>query len=120
MSKALWNGQRLPPAGAACWVTPHNTIWGFDNLNTRLVKVVAYMDDYIWLMELHSDDTRPRSFITTRTDKVDFEPYRTPAQIAADEIEAIFNWLQNRDGERALHNIAEELHADGYRRQVTP
>lgn len=47
-----------------------------------------------------------------------FRPIRTPEQIAEEEIQTILNWMVNRDSERGLLGIAEDLHADGYRKQV--
>lgn len=83
---APWDGQGLPPVGCECNVTPHNTLWGFDSLDTRRVKVLGgYVGEFVWLMELHSDGSDSFSLITTRTDKVDFTPIKTAEQIAAKE-----------------------------------
>lgn len=91
-----WGGSRIPPIGVDCLVTPHNTQWGFDSLDTRRVKVLGgYGGEYVWLMELHSDGTDSFSFVTTRSDKVDFAPYRTPEQVASDKrIAAAQEWLK--------------------------
>lgn len=95
-----WNGEGLPPVGADCVVTPQNTQWGFDNLDTRRVMVHAYAFDHVWLEELLSDGSGGLSFITTRTDKVDFAPYRTPEQVASDKrIEAAQVWLKSIERE---------------------
>lgn len=94
---AEWGGSRIPPIGVDCLVTPHNTQWGFDNLDTRRVKVLGgYGGEFVWLMELHSDGSDSFVFFTARSDKVDFEPYRTPEQVASDNrIEAAQVWLKD-------------------------
>lgn len=101
-------------------VTPHNTLWGFDNLDTRRVKVVARNADHEWLMELHSDGSESLSFITTRTDKVDFTPYRTPEQIAAEEREAIIGEMMDSCSELPSRQLCTDLYDAGYRKQVAP
>lgn len=96
-----WGSSGLPPIGVDCLVTPHNTQWGFDNLDTRRVKVLAgYGGEFVWMMELHSDGGDSFSFITTRTDKVDFAPHRTPEQVASDKrIKAAQEWLKGVEQE---------------------
>jgi hypothetical protein len=104
-------------------VTPHNTLWGFDNLDTRRVKVVAYSADHVWLMELYSYGSESLSFITTRTDKVDFTPCRTPEQIAADEraaaIEEMWSTYWRPEVQTAFEGLGL-LYDAGYRKQVAP
>ncbi|WP_422402595.1 hypothetical protein [Pseudomonas sp. GZD-209] len=123
MNEAQWNGEGLPPPGTECMVTPHNTLWGFDNLDTRRVKVVARKADHEWLMELRSDGSESLSFITTRTDKVDFTPCRTPEQIAADEraaaIEEMWSTYWKPEVQTAFEGLGL-LYDAGYRKQVAP
>lgn len=124
MNDAHWNGEGLPPPGTECMVTPHNTLWGFDNLDTRRVKVVARQADYEWLMELYSDGSDSLSFITTRTDKVDFTPYRTPEQIAAEERGlAAQEWLkgiEQKYGKETADKCEDILMQAEGRKQVAP
>lgn len=106
-----WQGEGPPPVGVACEVTPHNDVWGFSTMETRPCSVIAYHADFAWIYL-----GGPGVPVATRIDKVDFTPIRTPEQIAAEEIEAILNWMVNRDSERGLRGIAEDLHAHGYRK----
>lgn len=92
---AVWDGSGRPPVDTVCWVTPHNTQWGFDTLDARKVRVLGYFTEHIWLVELYSDNSPAQVFVTTRTDKVDFEVYKSPEQIATDKrISAVKEWLK--------------------------
>ena len=106
-------------------VTPHNTLWGFDNLDTRRVKVIARKADHEWLMELHSDGSESLSFITTRTDKVDFTPCLTPEQKEAMTREQAIEEMAGTahiPGQPFMtkREVAARLYDAGYRKQVTP
>ncbi|HBP5411293.1 hypothetical protein ACM7NU_03560 [Pseudomonas aeruginosa] len=74
-----WNGQGLPPVGTVCIVEPHNTMWGFSSTSGYERKILAYYGEYVWLGHAETP------LETTRIDKVDFRPIRTPEQIAAEE-----------------------------------
>lgn len=76
-----WAGEGLPPVGAECIVTPHNTIWGFSHVASYPCTVLAYHDDFVWV-DLDGVSGTP---VATRTDKVSFSPIRTPEQIAAEQ-----------------------------------
>lgn len=78
-----WSGVGLPPVGAKCIITPHNTIWGFSSIADYQGNVLSYHDDFVWV-DLIGVSGVP---IATRTDKVDFKPIRTQEQIAAEEHE---------------------------------
>lgn len=81
-----WDGQGEPPPGARCLVTPHNTVWGFDEVREYGCKVLAYNGDYVWLK------TNANRHVSTRIDKVDFAPIRTAA--SDDRVEAAQAWLK--------------------------
>lgn len=96
----------MPPIGTVCeqqtWV---NREW-------RIVEVVAHFNKFaVCAWEESPDDNQ-----VELAPPGDLRPIRTPEHIAAEEIEAIFNWMVNRDSERGLRGIAEDLHADGYRK----
>lgn len=74
-----WNGQGLPPVGTVCIVEPPNTMWGFSSTSGYERKILAYYGEYVWLGHAETP------LETTRIDKVDFRPIRTPEQIAAEE-----------------------------------
>lgn len=74
-----WNGQGLPPVGTVCIVEPHNTMWGLSSTSGYERKILAYYGEYVWLGHAETP------LETTRIDKVDFRPIRTPEQIAAEE-----------------------------------
>lgn len=76
-----WNGKGLPPVGTVCIVEPHNTMWGFSSTSGYERKILAYYGEYVWLGHAETP------LETTRIDKVDFRPIRTPEQIAAEERE---------------------------------
>lgn len=72
-----WDGTGQPPIGTTLWVTPHNTLWGFDLVDTYLCEVLAYHSDYVWL-QLLSDtgEVVLGKYVTTRTDKVDVKVWK--------------------------------------------
>ncbi|HFQ8088838.1 TPA: hypothetical protein ACHS7S_005711 [Pseudomonas aeruginosa] len=76
--QSSWDGQGLPPVGTVCIVEPHNTMWGFSSTSGYERKILAYYGEYVWLGHAETP------LETTRIDKVDFRPLRTPEQIAAD------------------------------------
>ncbi|KAF1004383.1 MAG: hypothetical protein GAK36_00052 [Pseudomonas sp.] len=119
-----WNGEGLPPVGTTCIVTPHNTNWGFERVEENRCRVLAYQYEFAWLHLLNSDDSESFVFITTRTDKVDFTPFRTPEQIAAEERETfIFNAVLETDAETPVEwrkAVFGEMFDLGYRKQVAP
>lgn len=104
-----WDGAGLPPVGTRCIVTPHNEVWGFDCVDEYECVVRGYMGEYVWL------ENGSLNFITSRSDKVDFRPIRTPEQIAAEEREKFIDELIKvtciRRGEAGL------IYDAGYRKQ---
>lgn len=113
-----WTGEGLPPVGVVCIVTPHNTLWGFLVVDDYECKVLAYHGDFAWL------DCGGTQFITTRTDKVDFRPIRTPEQIAAEEcdkaVQAMLGEFEHAGSLTSHYEVCEVLHKAGYRKQVAP
>lgn len=111
-AKVEWDGQGLPPVGTVCIVEPHNTMWGFSSTSGHERKILAYYGEYVWLGHAETP------LETTRIDKVDFRPIRTPEQIAADErskeCDRIFAILLSV-GQKG--NMAEAIYDAGYRRQ---
>lgn len=85
-----WNGEGLPPVGTVCTVTPHNSQWGFDSVTDRVCEILAYTPDHVWVREMYQTSAT-KSYVTTRTDKADFRPIRTPEQIEAERRERISN-----------------------------
>ncbi|HBP5289076.1 TPA: hypothetical protein OTR98_004845 [Pseudomonas aeruginosa] len=110
-----WNGQGLPPVGTVCIVEPHNTMWGFSSTSGYERKILAYYGEYVWLGHAETP------LETTRIDKVDFRPIRTPEQIAAEErskeCDRIFVILSSVEREGNRSDMAEALYDAGYRRQ---
>lgn len=74
---AAWQGIGQPPVGTTLWVTPHNTLWGFDMVDHYLCEVLAYHNDFVWL-QLLSDtgEVVLGKYVTTRTDKVDVKVWK--------------------------------------------
>ena len=112
-----WNGEGLPPVGTVCMVYPHNTLWGFSSTSGHRREILAYHCDFVWLgndcMALES----------ARIDKVDFKPFCTPEQIAAEERENDLNRMvataQMLDKGWA-RKVCEALYDHGYRKQEQP
>jgi hypothetical protein len=112
---APWTGEGLPPVGTVCeWHGPNSD--GPNGWVYTASRVVAYTEDHLFVC-MQAPSCWP---VVQRIDNCEFRPIRTPEQIAAEEIETIFKWMVNRDSERGLRGIAEDLHADGYRKQVKP
>ncbi|MGE6445086.1 hypothetical protein ACQKDL_13070 [Pseudomonas bubulae] len=105
-----WSGEGPPPAGTVCEVDGSAGISGFDSCT------ILYSSRNVMVWQYIGTDFENCSYAGER----EFRPIRTPEQIASEEIEAILSWMVNRDYDRGLLGIAEDLHADGYRRQVTP
>lgn len=115
-----WNGEGLPPVGTVCMVYPHSTLRGFRSTSGYRREILAYHGDFVWLgndcMALES----------TRIDKVDFKPLRTPEQIAAEErekaIKAMVDVLQVSDNlsGTAEYIVCGILHDAGYRKKEQP
>ncbi|MDI4168213.1 hypothetical protein QK414_35355 [Pseudomonas aeruginosa] len=110
-----WDGQGLPPVGTVCIVEPHNTMWGFSSTSGYERKILAYYGEYVWLGHAETP------LETTRIDKVDFRPIRSPEQIAAEErskeCDRIFVILSSVEREGNRSDMAEALYDAGYRRQ---
>ena len=70
--------QWLPDVGEECAVTPHNSIWGFNLVEKDFGVVVAYSGEMFWWKNNTGFNT------LSRIDKVDFEPIKTPEQLAAE------------------------------------
>lgn len=85
MSGIEWSGEGLPPVGAVCMVYAHNTLWGMQSTSGCEREILAYHGEFVWL-GIHGAPLE-----TTRIDKVDFKPIRTPEQIAAEERERAIN-----------------------------
>ncbi|HBO6815973.1 TPA: hypothetical protein L4857_005817 [Pseudomonas aeruginosa] len=105
-----WNGQGLPPVGTVCIVEPHNTMWGFSSTSGYERKILAYYGEYVWLGHAETP------LETTRIDKVDFRPIRTPEQIAAEEREKAIEEMCFAE-ETLTVKQAKALYDAGYRRQ---
>lgn len=111
---APWTGEGLPPVGTVCEVEPHNTYWGLVTLGPVEMKIAAYHDDLVWLI-----DKEGKSH-WTRTDKADFRPARTPEQIAAEEREKAIDAIQDDLSlSPECRYIAKRVYESGYRK-VTP
>ncbi|HBN8235681.1 TPA: hypothetical protein L3677_006542 [Pseudomonas aeruginosa] len=113
-AKVEWDGQGLPPVGTVCIVEPHNTMWGFSSTSGYERKILAYYGEYVWLGHAETP------LETTRIDKVDFRPIRTPEQIAAEErAKAIEEMLSYEIGLALTtrRKFCEVLFDAGYRRQ---
>lgn len=107
-----WSGEGLPPVGVAAEAYFHkdtNPHWLPFTLKYFSEEHVVFRGP---ICETHMS--------RCEFDKYGFKfrPIRTPEQIAEEEIQTILNWMVNRDSERGLRGIAEDLHADGYRKQV--
>ncbi|MEW3705600.1 hypothetical protein QOZ51_10635 [Pseudomonas aeruginosa] len=109
-AKVEWDGQGLPPVGTVCIVEPHNTLWGFSSTSGHERKILAYYGEYVWLGHAETP------LETTRIDKVDFRPIRTPEQIAAEEREKAIEEMCFAV-ETLTVKQAKALFDAGYRRQ---
>lgn len=102
-----WTGEGLPPIGTVCECrVTANAEW-------VRCEIVAHKDHYA--IAYVDENT------VMLSQGIRFRHIRTQEQIKAEEIEIILNWMVNRDSERGLRGlrgIAEDLHADGYRKQV--
>lgn len=109
-----WTGEGLPPVRTVCeWFDADSGHW--------LKSEIAFLSSWVIVVRdvfPHPDGPVDIAFDLNKIHPK-FRMIRTPEQIAADEIETILNWMVNRDSERGLRGIAEDLHADGYRKQVT-
>lgn len=112
-----WSGEGLPPVGAVCMVYPHNTLWGFGSTSGHRREILAYHGDFVWL---GSDCMALES---TRIDKVDFKPLRTPEQIAKAERDAAIHdiavamaWHPTRSAK----SLAAMVYDAGYRKLEQP
>lgn len=74
VKSAEWNGEGLPPIGAECVVTPHNSLWGFSSVDNYTGKVLAYDGEDFWFVMLGGVK------VASRTDKVDFSLPRTESE----------------------------------------
>ncbi|MFW5224308.1 hypothetical protein ACOAM9_10000 [Pseudomonas aeruginosa] len=105
-----WDGQGLPPVGTVCIVEPHNTMWGFSSTSGYERKILAYYGEYVWLGHAETP------LETTRIDKVDFRPIRSPEQIAAEERKKAIEEMCFAE-ETLTVRQANALYDAGYRRQ---
>lgn len=113
-----WDGEGLPPVGSTC---EHSTD---DNKNDsadggwKKVKIVGHHqfhnDDYLCAVWVSGTD------VSYSSEGEHFRPIRTAEQVAAEEIEAIREFLiyEHRDG--GLIGIAKALHESGYRKEPKP
>lgn len=107
-----WDGAGLPPVGTRCIVTPRNEVWGFDCVDEYECVVRGYMGEYVWL------ENGSLNFITSRSDKVDFRPIRTPERLAAEEREKGISDIAEDLGNKTWGvTIQEWLYDLGYRKQ---
>lgn len=114
---AVWE-RGLPPAGTHCIVTPHNTQWGFTAVGDYECTVIAYHEDYVWLMVELSEDIGGK-YILTRTDKVGFKPRLTPEQAAKEKrIAAAQEWLKGieQDYGKEVADQCEDILMEGEKR----
>ncbi|HFH3873749.1 TPA: hypothetical protein ACGJ1X_003918 [Pseudomonas aeruginosa] len=109
-AKVEWGGQGLPPVGTVCIVEPHNTMWGFSSTSGYERKILAYYGEYVWLGHAETP------LETTRIDKVDFRPIRTPEQIAAEERAKAIEEMCFAEQTLTVKQ-AKALYEAGYRRQ---
>jgi hypothetical protein len=113
---AAWNGQGLPPVGIACEVE-NNVSGGWDTVDEVLAHTVINDDQVAVFRRQDSVYYSPAKA---------FRPARTPEQIRADERNAQILGLadelagyQGREAGDKHKKIAEYLHDNGYRKQVT-
>lgn len=72
----LWNGVGQPPVGTVLWITPHNTLWGFDVVDVYLCEVMMYDGEHVWLKLLSDLGHDIGKYTTTRIDKVDVKVWK--------------------------------------------
>lgn len=113
-----WTGEGMPPVGTVC-----ESMWNESRDEWFKAKVFGVNEHFQPIFRWEEGVKKyeyQASPMSGHRGKPYFRPIRTPEQIAAEEIEAILSWMVNRDSERGLRGIAEDLHADGYRKQVKP
>lgn len=72
----LWNGVGQPPPGTVLWITPHNTLWGFNIVDVYLCEVMMYDGEHVWLKLLSDLGHDIGKYTTTRIDKVDVKVWK--------------------------------------------
>lgn len=113
-----WDGEGLPPVGSTC---EHSTD---DNKNDsadggwKKVKIVGHHqfhnDDYLCAVWVSGTD------VSYSSEGEHFRPIRTAEQVAAEEIEAIREFLIYEHCDGGLIGIAKALHESGYRKEPKP
>ncbi|MGR3991434.1 hypothetical protein [Pseudomonas sp. 1121_17] len=113
-----WHGKSIPPEGTIC---EYNSNWAHAANFESWHKVrVVFLSDCTYVVRREDQvagEITELCGMASIFEAKRFRPFITPEEIAAGEIETIFNWMVNRDSERGLLGIAEDLHADGYRRK---
>lgn len=71
-----WQGIGQPPPGTTLWVTPHNTLWGFNVVDVYLCEVMMYDGEHVWLKVLSDLGHDIGQYATTRIDKVDVKVWK--------------------------------------------
>ena len=103
---APWNGEGLPPVGTTC----ETSFTDIEGSSWRDVIILAHGARRIFLRENSGDE------FAQRIDECEFRPFRTPEQIAAEEIQKIrdeINWQRPYLGPCPV----EKLYRLGYRKQ---
>lgn len=73
---AACQGVGQPPPGTVLWVTPHNTLWGFNIVDVYLCEVMMYDGEHVWLKLLSDLGHDIGKYTTTRIDKVDVKVWK--------------------------------------------
>ena len=71
-----WQGIGQPPPGTVLWITPHNTLWGFNIVDVYLCEVMMYDGEHVWLKVLSDLGHDIGQYATTRIDKVDVKVWK--------------------------------------------
>lgn len=71
-----WQGIGQPPPGTVLWITPHNTLWGFNVVDVYLCEVMMYDGEHVWLKVLSDLGHDIGQYATTRIDKVDVKVWK--------------------------------------------
>lgn len=113
-----WDGKGMPPVGVDCEYRVGGATW-FE-CNIRYVTTPYHdcpVEVVMFPAHLKSEQT---AVVGDGEGEVSFRPIRTAEQVAAEEIEAIREFLiyEHRDG--GLIGIAKALHESGYRKEPKP
>lgn len=128
-----WNGKGLPPIGITVRIPDDMAcgnvfLWQFEGMTVEIVgHTTSRLGSDLAIFRYFEGEDCPR-YHALAADNGNFEPIRTPEQIAAEqadrEIDAIcydiVSHYENPKGSEHYLGLARALHLAGYRKQEQP